>query len=436
LAGVNTNAPAPSPWKQKDCLLDLVKPIDGLAWLFKPIVQDGQVFALALGIHEWGLPEDSLQLVRVPLTGGPPSFLGRAKITQFEWPDRNRIWLSDPASPLKGHAAHLDVGRAACFGDGCYIAATCSGIYIFPTNGGPVLHLGATNGLPAEDTHAVACLDGKLYFDAGDAGREGCLASYEFATHKISILASSRRSEHLTPFDDQPPFAAECIVADAVRHRLVMTISSGIIPSRTGAGISSCMGIWAYSPSTAEYKRLAPLRLIASDTSASRYMMSTSWAFSTWAGLADSSTLVVRNVYWLAMFDLGNDRLLSVASQLTVPVASQLSDEVKTPIALWKRPTNNPDTFFLVNGPFFLRDGWFYSAWPFDRMRLADGATEQFPPLRTDYPIELRESLQLLPDGKHVLAADQFSLWLLELNPAPARAPVASVNNNSASAKP
>ena len=79
LAVVNTNEPAPSPWKQKDCLLDLAKPIDGHAWLFKPIVQDGQVFALALGIHEWGLPEDSLQLVRVPLKSGPPVFLGQGE---------------------------------------------------------------------------------------------------------------------------------------------------------------------------------------------------------------------------------------------------------------------------------------------------------------------------------------------------------------------
>jgi hypothetical protein len=410
LAGVNTNAPASSPWKQQVCLVDLSKQMDGLAWLFKPIVQDGQVFALALGIHEWGLPEDSVQLVRVPLTGGQPTFLGRAKIAEFEWPERTRILISDPTSPLNGKRGHPDVARAACVGDGCYIAATSAGIYIFPTNGGPVLHLGTTNGLPSEDTHAVACLDGKLYFDAGDAGREGCLASYEFATHKISILASSRRSEHLTPFDDQPPFAAECIVADAVRHRLVMAVSSVGIPSRTVPEISPAMGIWAYSPLTAEYKRLAPLRLGAPSTSSSRHAMSTSSATSTWAGLVDSSTLVVRELGLLAMFDLTNDRLLSVASKLP--------DEGTSPVALWnRRASGNPDaSFFLVNGPFFLRNGWFYSTWPFERMRLADGTREPYPPLRTDYAFEPRESFQLLPDGKHVLAADQFSIWLLELN--------------------
>ena len=160
LAGVNTNALAPSPWKQKDCLLDLVKPIDGFGWLFKPTVQDGQVFALSLGIHEWEPPEDILQLVRVPLKGGPPSFLGRAKITQFEWRNRSSASSRDPAMRLNEYATYPDVGRDACFGDGCYFAATCSGIYIFPTNGGPVLHLGtdqrfALRGYPFD------CLPGR-----------------------------------------------------------------------------------------------------------------------------------------------------------------------------------------------------------------------------------------------------------------------------------
>jgi hypothetical protein len=412
LAGVNTNAPAPSPWKQKDCLLDLAEPIDGLDWLFKPMVQDGQVFALALGIQEWGLPEDTLQLVRVPLNGGPPSFLGRATITGFEWRDRNSARRPDPALRLNEYAAHADAGRAACFGDGGYFAATCSGIYIFPTNGGPVLHLGTTNGLPSEDTHAVACLDGKLYFDAGDFGHNGSLASYELATHKITILASSRRSEHLSPFDDQPPFYADCIVADAARHRLVMAISSRTMPDSTGSAISSSMGIWAYLPSTGEYKRLAPLRLVANSIPV---YTSSLWPVPDWAGLVDSNTLLVRHSNGLATFDLSNDRIV-LATQ-------PFLEEGNSPIALWRRPSSaNSVMTYLVNGPFFIRNGWFYSARPFDRMRLADGTTEQFPPLRTDYPMDLQESFQLLDDGKHVLAADQYSIWLLELNPEPVRA--------------
>jgi len=233
LAGANTNVPAPPSWKGSVCLLDLAKPINGLAWLFKPVVQDGEVFTVALGFHEWGLPEDSVQLFRVPLKGGPPSFLGRAKISGIDWSNRPYVLQRGPDSRLKDSMAWLDnVVRAACVGDGCYFAATVSGVFIFPTNGGPVLQLGTTNGLPSEDIHAIAFLDGKLYIGAGGE-RDGYLASYDPATRKVNILGSSRRSEHLSPFDDQPPFYTIGFVADTLRHRLLMAVSSTIIPTST-----------------------------------------------------------------------------------------------------------------------------------------------------------------------------------------------------------
>jgi hypothetical protein len=120
-----TNVPAPSPWKEKVCLFDLTAPHNGYAWLYKPVVQDGQVFALLLGFHEWGLTEDSLQLVRVPLEGGPPSFLGQAPITGMVWVNRPYVLRRGPQSRLKDETpTTFDVGRAACVGDGCYFAAT------------------------------------------------------------------------------------------------------------------------------------------------------------------------------------------------------------------------------------------------------------------------------------------------------------------------
>jgi hypothetical protein len=65
-------------------------------------------------------------------------------------------------------------------------------------------------------------------------------------------------------------------------------------------------------------------------------------------------------------------------------------------------------------------------------MAMADGRMEKLPPPRTDYPFEVRESLQLLDDGKHILAADQYSLWLLDLGPEPTRASIGSGKNHSA----
>ena len=413
-----TNAPPPAPWERRVCLLDLARPINGLAWLFKPVARDGQVFAVALGFHEWGLPQDTMQLLRVPLGGGPPSFLGRTEISAIDWRNRPYVLERGPDSRLADPCAWLDnIVRAACMGDGCYFAATASGVFVFPTNGSPVLRLGMTIGLPTEDIHGIAFLDGKLYFGAG-GDSEGYLASFDPVTHKVSILGSSRRSEHLSPFDDQPPFCAQACVADASRHRLIMSVSSSIIPTTVLPVVSPCMGIWSYSPSTGEYKRLVSFRVVTSSLLMPRQY---------WAGLANANVLATKETYTLNLFDLANDHLLSVYD----PYAAQRS-ATSSP---WQPPDVTqgcPWGFIPLDGPFLLRDGWFYSARPFERMAMADGRMEKLPPPRTDYPFEVRESLQLLDDGKHILAADQYSLWLLDLGPEPTRASIGSGKNHSA----
>jgi hypothetical protein len=148
------------------------------------------------------------------------------------------------------------------------------------------------------------------------------------------------------------------------------------------------------------------------------------WQNTIWFELTDANTVAVKDFYKIVLFDLRNDRVVSAYD----------SWEARTNAAIkfWLRPfrgqTGNPD---LADGPVFLRNGWFYSARPFERMALADGRREELPPPRTDYPFNPRESLQLLDDGKHVLAADQISLWLPELKPDPAHASVGSGDDNS-----
>jgi hypothetical protein len=412
LAGTKTttNVLPSSPGKRSVCLFDLAKPINGLAWLFKPVVQDGQVFAVALGFHEWGLPEDRVQLVRVPLEGGPLSFLGQSEISRIDWTNRRYVLERGPESRLADKSAWLDIVRAACVGGGSYFAATVAGVFIFPTNGGPVLHLGTTNGLPSEETHAVAFLDGKLYIGGGGE-QDGFLACYDPAASKVAILGSSRRSEHVSPLDDQAPFYTLCLVADALRHRLLMAFSSVIIPTTTLPAVAPCMGIWSYSPSTGEYKPLAPMRL----ANLPRWVMHRQY----WAGLVNANYLAAKETRSLALYDVTNDRMLFVYDQAAAQTSATQSP--------WQPPQAAPEHYprqvIPFDAPFLLRDGWFYSARPFERVAMADGRKEKLPPPRTDYPFEIRESLQFLDDGNHVLAADQFSIWLLELEPEPARLP-------------
>ena len=410
VAGTSNNIPAPSPWTGAQCLLDLATPINHFGWVFEPVVQDGQVFAAGLGFQEWGLPEDSLQLMKVPLEGGSPSFLGRAKITGIVW---NNRWIlgREPRYRLTNPGARLKVVRAACAGGGCYFAATASGVFIFPTDGSPVSRLCATNGLPSDEIQTVAFLDGKLYIGAGELQREGYIVSYEPITHELSVLASSRRSEHLSPFDDQPPFTVFGLVAEPARHRLLMAVGSLGLPPLDRRTISPTMGIWTYVPSAARFERIAPLFL---QTLAPPY-----WWRPSWAGLMDPNTLAVMTQGFSTnvLFDLGLNRVL--------PVFSSSGAHVTTTDALWKRAVRGElGGSKTVSGPLFLREGWFYSAQPFERMSLADGRREPLPSPRADYEFAPTESLKLLEDGKHVLAADQFSIWLLELKPERATASV------------
>jgi len=415
LAGTQPNAPTASPWKESVCLLDLAKPINGCAWLFQPVVADGQVFAVTVGVQEWGAPEDSLQLLRVPLAGGPPAFLGRTHFDLLNlndrYPDsrdyRNSLLTYRIARETNAMSRSYDFVRSACVGADCYFAATGSGVYIFPTKDGSVEHLGTTNGLPSDDVQAVAFLDGRLYIGAGEPGRGGYLAAYDPATRKVDVLASSRRSEHLSPLDDQPPFLTVGLVADPGRHRLVMALSSGLprVPALTNPpAITASMGIWSYEPATGEFQRLAPLFMSA--------FWRNPWQRQTWFGRADPHTVAVNEIKMAALFDLQNDHLLSAYDSRV--------DKTNAAVRFWQRDNSTYTT--AVEGPFMVRDGWLYSAQPFERRALSDGRQERLSPLRTDYPFEPGEALQLLDDGQQVLAADQISLWRLALPSEPATA--------------
>jgi hypothetical protein len=135
--------------------------------------------------------------------------------------------------------------------------------------------------------------------------------------------------------------------------------------------------------------------------------------------------VAVKELFMMALFDFRSDRLIFAYNSQTA--------RTNAAMRFWESPVPGvPGSTKLPGAPFFLRDGWFYSARPFERMAMADGRREELPPLRTDYPFQPRESLQLLDDGKHVLAADQISLWLLELKSESSSAPVDNENIRSA----
>jgi hypothetical protein len=404
LAGTN-NAPLTSPWKQGACLFDLSKSSNGFAWLFKPVILGREVFAVTLGIQEWGAAEDSLQLVRAPLSGGPAAVLGRAGITGINWgPNGSGGLQRGPQKRFeKGYVTDWDwpdVTRAACTGAGYYFAATCAGVYFFPTNGGPVFRLCATNGLPSDDVHAVAFLGGKLYIATGEHRRAGYFVSYDMINRKVSVLASSRRSERISPFDDGPPFHVHSLLGEPNRHQLLLTVSSFNVPNGKPRQMNSSMGIWTYSPAGAEFKRVAPLSYFTSH-------FPKGMRTENWAGLVNPTTSMV----------IGPNILFDLQKEKIQPVFESSSPPMTAVGNLWLNPVDRQTgTARHITGPYLVCDGWLYSAMPFERRALTDARREKFSSPRAEYEFEPKEALQLLDDGKQVLAADQYSIWLLELN--------------------
>jgi hypothetical protein len=394
-------------WTNATCLLDLSEPVDGFHWLFKPVGQDGVVYGAALGLQAFGQADDALQLVRISLASGARRYLSRTGPSEMaDLPEIRPV-------AVRFHLTNTSVqwnpltATAACVGGDRYFLGTASrGVYIFPFAGGPVERYCTTNGLPSDEVTALAFLDGRLYVTAryatalGERKSSGYVISYDPVSRRMDTLVSSRRGEHLSPFDDQTAFNPFSLEADPARHRLIL----GANTETSGGPIT---GFWSITPET---RRMDPLAVVDLGPSVKL-------SGSDWVGTLDANTVgLFRYTNDVAGLNQDRNRSFYVFS---VPSAGSNR-------ATWRTVAHGEALPGFLTGlaprPELLVDGWLWTDRPFMRISFDAAKVEQLPSLTSDHPFRPSECLQMLDSGNQLLAGDQFSLWLLDLANEPAGA--------------
>ena len=415
------NRPDVARWKSTTRLLDWYHPANGFHWLLRPVLEGRTVYEVALGLKDLGSPEDTLQLLKIPLDGGPAENLSHAGPADLEG-------LLDLGDPLlkKQMAAYLkdpdvavrfaSVGNlssvsnsanrwmplrtaCACLGGGRYFLGTAaSGLLIFPLKGGPVEHLSTSNGLPGDAVLSLAFLDGKLYIGASVSippvlrpfRDVGYIVSYDPETHQLETLASSRRSEHLSPFDDQPEFLPFSIQADPGRHRLILGTTVG--------------GFWSFTPVSDRFEQFTVLDLEQPPT----------FSHMQWLARLDAN-----KVGMMHQSNLTEAAGLNSRTNLTTYIFSVPGEETNRTIWRTTAMTGRPPP--VATAQLLLIDGWLWSGTPFQRISYDTDKLETFPPVRSEYQFRATQGLQPLDEGKRLLAADEYSLWILEPSDSPAQ---------------
>jgi hypothetical protein len=206
------------PWKAR--LLLRVKDVPSLKTLRFPFQHREKLYCL-------GVADGAVQLVRIRRDGGGAELLGRCPLTFGR--------MLNPES----HTL-----TSFCLGDGTvYVGTRQDGIIALPLSGEAGTKLAVE--LPSPHVTALAFLDDKLIAHA----EGGYLLEIDPRTRSVTTLASSRRKDRLTPFDDAEPFRVPFLAADPERSRVVfLCIQPGTRPGTNG--------LWEYDLKTGRLKRL------------------------------------------------------------------------------------------------------------------------------------------------------------------------------------
>ena len=274
----------------------------------------------------------------------------------------------------------MNFARAACLSEDRYCLATAQGVFLFSLSSPTVERLSETNGLPSNDATALAWLGGTLYI-----GLDGYLAAWQPAQAQARILASSRRKEKLTPFDDATPFYLRWMTTEG--PRLVFAVSQSVTN-----------GLWSFDPSRQQFSLMQPLRLVEVPT--------------LWAGREPDGRVLFATESGLLAYDLARQRPEPI--YVTNPpfyLVPELAGSA------------HPLGFDGLKGfgtPHCRLDGWLWFSAPFRRHSPDWAQQELLPSLRPPYYFSPSECLQVLPGGRQALLGDQLGLWLVDFNPAAA----------------
>jgi hypothetical protein len=353
------------PAERVQTLVD-ISDLKGVAEIYLPTIAGMDVYAIALS-HEshWSRKgeKQSLRLLRVPLSGGEPQLLGQT-------PNSLRIDIH----PITG----CQVGPKEV-----YAATRDQGLYAFPRDGGAPRRIDDKE-YPSECFESLAYYDGRLY--AGLVG--GYLVSIDPATGKYDVLASSRRRERASPFDDGKVFNVPYLAADTKRQRLVFLLHQG----PTDPALPN--GLWSWDPLKKEFKRLL-------ETGGREWGLS--------GNPIAGDHLLLSNGRMTADVDLATDKFSVLWAATNPGYPTSNGPLLHTRDALCQES-------FQVSGPQMFRNGILWSAAPFARMSVADKKQEVFPAPERKKSLRTGPYTTLLSAGENdILVGSTTAIWLIAL---------------------
>ena len=258
-----------------------------------------------------------------------------------------------------------------------FIAGTLrDGIFIFPLDGGVPARIGEKQGLPAQEVNGLTAIDNQVIASLNG----GYLVQIDLATRRIEVLASSRRTNKLSPFDNDRPFYIRSLVPDPSRQRVLFT--AGVF----GTADHSSIGMWEYNLKARTFKKHLPM------------------VWFNFSGVHGDVVYMEEYQHeWLGQFDLSKDQFTILKG--------------KTPDGLDKqRPSGLPQKF-TAKFPDRLYDGGFlWETSPFARRSLQTDKEEFLPHPAQGYTLQVgaRECLEPIRPGE-LLVGDWRGLYAVRL---------------------
>jgi hypothetical protein len=373
---------AQAPWEKVTTLIDVYPIKDRIAWLQQPVVFEGAVWLAAVRVE--GPPRRfTVQLLRIDLADGS---------RREGQPIAVDLRLGPANAP--GAGRNLNFGVTACIHRGrYYLGTTRNGIFAFPLDGAAPEQISTATGLPSDVVQALTCLDDRLCAFLGTGSQEGYLIAWDLSKRTCAVLASSRRKERRSPFDDRPPVHAHGLLADPARNRVLLVAFEAHSPSPLN-------GLWAVDPQSGRLEQI--LALHGQDQpifgKGSR---------------VEGDRMQLTGACGDFTYDLAQkDNRLLFEGKLPLEVSAQRSGLRQLESTPGYRITANE--FINIYGPHASLEGWVYGARPFSRRRPDNGQVEYLPTLRQGMlgfaPVQC---LQRLPGRRELLLGDSQGLWLV-----------------------
>lgn len=395
----NLGAPAVAPWVKVQELIDLTpwpprKAIKSeFTRLVKPLVHDGFVYVAMLGQTGPRSEDRFVQLLRFSLASGAKEPLGKIAI------DTTQIVRSSNGAAIdRPEFFAVD----AVIHNGRYFLGTRGkGILIFSVNGAKVERLDTEAGMPSGHVFALTCIADKLYAGLGVFGSEGYLIAHDLNKNHTTVLASSRRKDRLSPFDDTTPLSVRFFAPDPKRQRALFLAK---VENK-----KDLSGLWSIDVKTNEMKRLTAVPEILQ-----RRLE--------WTSPLHQDKMVLAFVDLALVLDAADNKLEPIpfhagSTPSRLSTWRSVADQGKV---LADALTPKEGMVAVRSGDFF-HQGWLWTSFPFGRSSLDDARREVFPSLRPKASTPFVPSELLHLAGNRLVIADAHGLWLATLDEAKLR---------------